>query len=190
MYYLWTSCWVNWGVGTWAEKKIRLECLIETAEAMEYVREITLSTPRLEAIIFGVADYSASLGVPVTSLARIDEDLPYPGHRWNFALSRMAIAARTAGIQIIDGPFPGLKGEDLITYQRQAESSVALGFDGKWAIHPAQVPVAMKTFTPSDAVIAKRPQKLPSNTRKGKRRDRGPHGRWGDDMTPPPIRLP
>jgi citrate lyase beta subunit len=122
---------------------------------MEYVREISFSTPRLEAIIFGVADYSASLGVPVTSLARIDEDLPYPGHRWNFALSRMAIAARTAGIQIIDGPFPGFKGEDLITYQRQAESSVALGFDGKWAIHPAQVPVAMKTFTPSDAVIAK-----------------------------------
>ena len=49
------------------QKKIGLECLIEQAEAMEYVREISLSTPRLEAIIFGVADYSASLGIPITS---------------------------------------------------------------------------------------------------------------------------
>lgn len=137
------------------KKKIGLECLIETAEAMEYVREISLSTPRLEAIIFGVADYSASLGIPVTSLTSIDADMPYPGHRWNFALSRMAIAARTAGLQIIDGPFPGYKGEDLQIYQRQAEWSAALGFDGKWAIHPAQVPLAMKAYTPSDSVLAK-----------------------------------
>lgn len=137
------------------KKKIGLECLIETAGAMEYVREIALSTPRLEAIIFGVGDYSASLGVPVTSLSSIDKDMPYPGHRWNFALSRMAIAARTAGIQVIDGPFPGYKGEDLKTYQQHAEWSAALGYDGKWAIHPAQVPLAMKAYTPSDAVLAK-----------------------------------
>jgi citrate lyase subunit beta/citryl-CoA lyase len=137
------------------KKRIGLECLIETAEAMEYVREISLSSPRLEAIIFGVADYSASLGIPVTSLARIDADMPYPGHRWNFALSRMAVAARTAGIQIIDGPYSGYKGDDLNTYQQQAEWSAALGYDGKWAIHPAQVPIAMKAYTPSDSVITR-----------------------------------
>ena len=65
----------------------------------------------------------------------------------------MAVAARTAGIQIIDGPFPGYK--DLETYQREAEWSAALGFDGKWAIHPAQVPIAINVYTPPDQVIAR-----------------------------------
>jgi citrate lyase subunit beta/citryl-CoA lyase len=137
------------------QKKIGLECLIEAAEAMEYVREIALSTPRLEAIIFGAADYTASLGIPVTSSSRINEDFPYPGHRWNFALSRMTVAARTAGIQVIDGPFSGFKGEALQNYQQQAEWAAGLGCDGKWAIHPVQVPVATKVFTPSDSVVAR-----------------------------------
>jgi citrate lyase subunit beta/citryl-CoA lyase len=133
--------------------KIGLECLIEEAAAMEYVREISLSSSRLEAIIFGVGDYSASLGIPVISLSRIDEDYPYPGHRWNFALSRMAVSARAAGIQIIDGPFPGYK--DLETYRQEAQWSAALGFDGKWAIHPGQVPVALEVYTPPEEVLAK-----------------------------------
>jgi citrate lyase subunit beta/citryl-CoA lyase len=137
------------------QKKIGLECLIEQAEAMEYVREIALSTPRLEAIIFGAADYTASLGIPVTSSSRINEDFPYPGHRWNFALSRMAVAARTAGIQVIDGPFAGFKGEALEKYQQQAEWAAGLGCDGKWAIHPVQVTVAQKAFTPPDNVVAR-----------------------------------
>jgi len=134
-------------------KKVGLECLIEEASAMEYVREISFSSPRLEAIIFGVGDYSASLGIPIINLSRINEDYPYPGHRWNFALSRMAVAARAAGIQIIDGPFPGYK--DLDSYRREAEWSAALGFDGKWAIHPAQVPVALEVYTPREEVVSK-----------------------------------
>ena len=137
------------------QKRIGLECLIEQAEAMEYVREIALSTPRLEAIIFGAADYTASLGIPVTNSSRINEEYPYPGHRWNFALSRMAVAARNAGIQAIDGPFTGFKGEALEKYREQAEWAAGLGCDGKWAIHPAQVAVAQKAFTPPETVVAR-----------------------------------
>ena len=122
---------------------------------MEYVREIALSTPRLEASIFGAADYTLSLGIPVTNSSRIDEDYPYPGHRWNFALSRMAVAARNAGIQAIDGPFTGFKGEGLEKYRERAEWAAGLGCDGKWAIHPAQVPVAQQAFTPPEAVVAR-----------------------------------
>ncbi len=137
------------------QKRIGLECLIEQAEAMEYVREIALSTPRLEAIIFGAADYTASLGIAVTNSSRINEEYPYPGHRWNFALSRMAVAARNAGIQAIDGPFTGFKGEGLEKYREQAEWAAGLGCDGKWAIHPAQVAVAQKAFTPQETVVAR-----------------------------------
>jgi len=65
----------------------------------------------------------------------------------------MAVAARAAGIHIIDGPFPGYK--DLDSYRREAEWSAALGFDGKWAIHPAQVPVALEVYTPREEVVSK-----------------------------------
>ena len=65
----------------------------------------------------------------------------------------MAVAARAAGIQMIDGPFPGYK--DVETYRREAEWSAALGFDGKWAIHPAQVPVALEVYTPPEEVLAR-----------------------------------
>jgi citrate lyase subunit beta/citryl-CoA lyase len=126
-------------------KRIALEVLIEEVEAMIHVEEIARSSSRLEALIFGPADYSASQGMDNMIIEGHAD--AYPGDPWHYARNKIAIAARAAGIDAIDGAFPDYK--NLDGYHRECTRSKTLGFVGKWAIHPGQIDVANQAYSPS-----------------------------------------
>ncbi len=126
-------------------RRMGIEVLIEEVEAMINVEEIARSSSRLEALIFGPADYSASQGMD-TRIIEGHSDA-YPGDPWHYARNKIAIAARAAGIDAIDGAFPDYK--NLDGYRRECTRSKTLGFVGKWAIHPNQIDVANQVYAPS-----------------------------------------
>lgn len=130
------------------ERKIGIECLIEEVEAMMNVERIAASTPRLEGLIFGMGDYSASQGVPITS---IGGESGYPGDIWHYQRTRMTIACRAHGIDAVDGPFGDFSNPEA--YRREATRAATLGMVGKWAIHPSQVAVAQDVFSPTRAQV-------------------------------------
>ena len=131
------------------EKRIALEASIETALGMLNVREIAFASHRLEALVFGIADYGASLTMPSPGLSgHGDGEELYPGHRWHFPLSRMVMAAKAAGLAAIDAPYGDFR--DQAGLKRSSQIAASLGYDGKWAIHPDQLEIVNKTFTPSD----------------------------------------
>ena len=131
-------------------KRIALEVLIEEAEGLVNAGSIARSSDRLEAIILGAGDLSASLK------ARVDGNFDplgeYPGDFWHFARVQVLAAARAAGIDAIDAPYPAY--QDPEGYRRAAVQASLLGFDGKWAIHPGQVPIANEVFAPTEQEIA------------------------------------
>jgi citrate lyase subunit beta/citryl-CoA lyase len=130
---------------TGLEKRIGIEAQIETATGLENIWEIAHSSDRLETLIFGPADMSASLGLPTVTAG-----LPmpgYPGDHWHWVLERILVAARSAGLQAIDGPYLLIK--DLDGFRDMAMRARALGYDGKWALHPGQVDVLNEVFTPT-----------------------------------------
>lgn len=130
-------------------KRIGLEVLIEEVEAMIHVEEIARSSPRLEALIFGPGDYSASQGVDAKY---IGNDLAtYPGDLWHYARNKVVIAARAAGIDAIDGPYLDFKNAQ--GYRRECTRSKVLGIVGKWAIHPDQITIANQVFSLSQEEV-------------------------------------
>jgi citrate lyase subunit beta/citryl-CoA lyase len=133
--------------------KVGLEAQIETAEGLAHIDAIARSTVRLRALHFGPGDFAASLGMPQTSIGTRDEwDEAYPGHRFGYAMQRIVVAARAAGLRAIDGPVADHRDEEgLRAACRLARS---LGFDGKWCIHPAQVPVVNRVFSPTEDEVA------------------------------------
>lgn len=131
--------------------KIGLEALIETALGMANVEAIAAYRGRLEALHFGVADYSASNRARTVNIGGLNPD--YPGDQWHFALSRMTVACRAYGLRAIDGPFGDIK--DPEGYRLAARRAAALGIEGKWAIHPSQIPLANDVFSPPEAEVAK-----------------------------------
>jgi citrate lyase subunit beta/citryl-CoA lyase len=130
-------------------RRIGLEVLIEEAEGLSNAAEIARSSDRLEAIIFGAGDLSASLHARVDG--NFDPVSDYPGDFWHFARVQVLAAARGAGIDAIDAPYPAYQDPD--GYRRAAVHASLLGFDGKWAIHPAQVPIANEVFSPTPAEV-------------------------------------
>jgi citrate lyase subunit beta/citryl-CoA lyase len=127
------------------EKRIGLEIQIETATGITNIDAIATASDRAETLIFGPADMSASLGLPTVTAG-----LPmpgYPGDHWHFILSRILVAARNAGLQAIDGPYLVIK--DLEGFREMATRARALGYDGKWALHPGQIDVLNEVFTPT-----------------------------------------
>ena len=127
------------------EKQIGIEAQIETATGLQNVHEIAHSSSRLETLIFGPADMSASLGLPTVTAG-----LPmpgYPGDHFHWVLVTILVAARSAGLQAIDGPYLLIK--DLEGYRKAAMQARALGYDGKWALHPGQIDVLNEVFTPT-----------------------------------------
>ncbi len=130
-------------------RRIGLEILIEEAEALSRVEEIAGCCPRLEALILGVGDLSASLGIRVGHV--VDDAERYPGDLWHFARSRLIAAARAHKLDAIDGPFPNFKDAD--GYRREATWASTLGCVGKWAIHPSQVELANDVFAPTQKEI-------------------------------------
>ncbi len=136
---------------------IGLEASIETAEGMMKVEPIAFASPRLEALVFGVADYGASLMVMAKGVSgHGDAEDFYPGHRWHFPLSRVAMAAKAAGLAAIDAPYGDYQDPDGL--ERSCLCSAALGFDGKWAIHPGQIETINRVYspTPEDAARCRR----------------------------------
>lgn len=127
------------------EKRIGIEAQIETATGLKNVYEIAHASERLETLIFGPADMSASLGLPTVTAG-----LPmpgYPGDHWHWVLETILVAARDAGLQAIDGPYLLIK--DLDGFREMAMRARALGYDGKWALHPGQIDVLNDVFTPT-----------------------------------------
>ena len=123
---------------------IGIEVLIETTLGMANVEAIATSSPRLEAMHFGVADYAASCRARTTNSGGLYPD--YPGDQWYEGLSRMLVACRAYGIRPIDGPFGDFNDPD--GYMDGARRAAALGYEGKWAIHPAQIGLANDVFSP------------------------------------------
>lgn len=131
-------------------KRIGLEVLIEETEALSRVEEIAACSPRLEALILGVGDLSASQGVRASHIGA--RGAGYPGDLWHFARARLVVAARANGLDAIDGPFANFR--DAEGYRTEAGWSSTLGFVGKWAIHPDQIAIANDVYAPTDEEIA------------------------------------
>ena len=131
-------------------RPIGLEVLIEDAEGLANALEIAQSSERLEALIFGAGDLSASLHARVDG--NFDPVVEYPGDFWHFARAQVLTAARAGLLDAVDAPYPAY--EDPEGYRRAALAASALGFDGKWAIHPGQVPIANDVFSPTAEEVA------------------------------------
>ena len=132
------------------KKRIGIDVLIEEVEAMMRVNEIAASTPRLECLIFGMGDYSASQGV---SIRDIGGSGGYPGDIWHYQRQQMTIACRANRIDAVDGPFADFKQPDV--YREEARRAMILGMVGKWAIHPSQVEIAHEVFSPKPEEVAR-----------------------------------
>jgi citrate lyase subunit beta/citryl-CoA lyase len=126
-------------------RPIGLEVLIEEAEGLANAVEIARASQRVEALIFGAGDLSASLRARVDG--NFDPVVPYPGDFWHFARVQVLTAARAAMIDAVDAPYPAYR--DPEGYRQSALRASALGYDGKWAIHPGQVPIANEVFSPT-----------------------------------------
>jgi citrate lyase subunit beta/citryl-CoA lyase len=123
---------------------IGLEAQIEDAAGLLACEAIAAASPRMEALVFGPGDYSAAVGIPVTTIGGAPAG--YPGDHLNYVYSRLVVAARAADIQAIDGPYAAVG--DLDGLRDRARLARALGLDGKWTIHPGQIDVVNEVFTP------------------------------------------
>tara|TARA_B100000287_G_scaffold281544_1_gene265302 strand:- start:425 stop:1363 length:939 start_codon:yes stop_codon:yes gene_type:complete len=133
------------------KNKIGIECLIETSLGMSNIKEIAKSSDRLEALHFGVADYAASLRARTVVIGGLNPD--YPGDQWHHGLSQLVMTCRAYGLRAIDGPFGDFNDPDA--YIASAKRAAAIGIEGKWAIHPSQIDLANKVFSPPDHEVNK-----------------------------------
>ena len=133
------------------KNKIGIECLIETALGMSNIKEIAKSSERLEALHFGVADYAASLRARTVVIGGLNPD--YPGDQWHHGLSQLVMTCRAYGLRAIDGPFGDFNDPDA--YIEAAKRGAAIGIEGKWAIHPSQIELANKVFSPPTSEVTK-----------------------------------
>ncbi len=135
-------------------RQIGLEVQIESAKGFLWVREIAEASPRLQALIFGPGDYSATMQMPVANIGELDEnDHLYPGHRWHAVMHAVVAAARANGLRAIDGPYAGYR--DTSGLERSSRIARVMGFDGKQCIHPSQLSVVNEIFSPSAEEVAR-----------------------------------
>ena len=149
----------------WEPGRIAIHILIETARGMANVEAISRARPdRQEAMVFGVADYAASVQARTTNIGGANPQysvLTDPledgsrethwGDQWHFGISRIVAACRAEGLRPIDGPFGDFNDAD--GYRSAARRAAALGCEGKWAIHPSQIDLANEVFTPGEAEV-------------------------------------
>jgi citrate lyase beta subunit len=132
--------------------KLRLQAQIESAEGLTNADAIAGATDRLEALHFGPGDFAATLRMPLTSIGVMDEwDEAYPGHRFHYAMQRIVVAARAAGVRVLDGPVADYGNEEGL--RKSCLLARSLGFDGKWCIHPAQILVVNEAFSPTEKEV-------------------------------------
>jgi citrate lyase subunit beta / citryl-CoA lyase len=126
-------------------QRIGIEAQIEDATGLLACEQIAKASPRMETLIFGPGDYSAAVGIPITTIGGAPDG--YPGDHLNYVYSRLVVAARAAGIQAIDGPYGLVKDEEGL--KTRARLARALGMDGKWTIHPGQIAIVNEVFSPA-----------------------------------------
>ena len=135
-------------------RRIGIECLIEEVEGMMNVEEIAACSDRLECLIFGMGDYSASQHMQLRSVGGSGS---YPPDLWHYPRYKMTIACRANGIDPVDGPYANFRNPE--GYTKEAERANTLGMVGKWAIHPSQIEIAQAVFSPdAEAVETARKQ--------------------------------
>src|SRR5436189_155510 len=123
---------------------IGVEAQSETTRGLINVDDICAASTRLETIIFGPADFAASMEMPIlTAGVQIPE---YPGDHFHYVFSKILMAGRANGLQVIDGPY--LRIRDTDGFRDFAMRTRILGFDGKWVLHPDQVTVCNELFSP------------------------------------------
>lgn len=132
------------------KRRIGLEALIEEVEGLQNVDAIARSTPRLECLVFGMGDFSASMGVTNKDVGSNDG---YPGDIWHYARFRLVMACRAAGIDPVDGPFADFRNAEA--YREECRRSMILGCVGKWAIHPSQIEHALEIYSPKPEDVAR-----------------------------------
>lgn len=140
-------------------KPISFEVIIESAAGIAHVEEIAASSPRLQAMSLGAADFAASMGMQTTGIGGTQDNyyMLHAGQKhwsdpWHWAQAAIVAACRTHGVLPVDGPFGDFSDDE--GFRAQARRSATLGMVGKWAIHPKQVALANEVFTPSDTAIA------------------------------------
>jgi citrate lyase subunit beta/citryl-CoA lyase len=124
--------------------RIGIEAQIEDAQGLIACEAIATSSPRLETLIFGPGDYSAAIGIPITTIGAAPAG--YPGDHLNYVYSKIVVAARAAGIDAIDGPYARVGDDDGL--RERSQLARALGLDGKWTIHPGQIEIVNAVFSP------------------------------------------
>ncbi|MDB5368476.1 MAG: malyl-CoA lyase [Roseomonas sp.] len=147
------------------DRRIGIEVLLETARGVAYAEEIAASSPRLEAMVFGLGDYAADMRMPDTVFGRPNPDYAvladadangararHLNDHWHFALARIANACRAHGLRPVDGPYTDYRDHD--GFMASARRARALGCEGKWAIHPSQVEAANAVFSPEPEKVA------------------------------------
>ncbi len=141
------------------QKRIAFEVIIESAAGIAHVQEIAASSPRLQAMSLGAADFAASMGMQTTGIGGTQENYymaregqKYWSDPWHWAQAAIVAACRTHGVLPVDGPFGDFS--DDAGFIAQARRSATLGMVGKWAIHPKQIALANEVFTPSADQIA------------------------------------
>ncbi len=133
-------------------RPIGIEALIETALGCVNIREIAACSERLEGFVYGPGDYAASVRMPMESIGELDEnDRIYPGHRWHHVMHSIVSAAKAYNKRAVDGPFAGIKNPEGLV--QACKIGRAMGFDGKWCIHPSQIETVNQTFVPSEKEI-------------------------------------
>lgn len=118
-------------------ENVGLEVQIESARGLAEVERIAAVGPPLEALVFGPGDFAASMGIPVLTIG---------SGTFDYAMARIAVAARANGLQAVDGPYAGLR--DLDGLQRSVTTALAHGYDGKWVVHPDQIEPVNEAFSP------------------------------------------
>jgi len=135
--------------------RIGIEAQVEDAQGLTNAEQIASASPRLETITYGPADFSAAMHFPNLTVAN---SYSYPGDIFHYVLFKLAVAARAAGIQVVDGPYLAIR--DIEGFRDAAGRSAALGYDGKWVLHPGQIEACNEVFTPSQTDFDKAVQIL------------------------------
>jgi citrate lyase subunit beta/citryl-CoA lyase len=125
--------------------RIGIEAQIEDAAGLAAVEAIVAASPRLVSLVFGPADFMASVGMRSLTVGGQPEDYAFDAH--HYPLMRILVAAKARGLQAIDGPYAKIHDTDGL--KTAAASTAALGYDGKWVLHPAQVDIVNDAFTPA-----------------------------------------
>ncbi|WP_424933949.1 HpcH/HpaI aldolase/citrate lyase family protein [Amaricoccus macauensis] len=154
---------IEWAKGR--QKRVGFEVIIETAAGFAHAEEIAASSPRMQAMSLGAADFAASMGMATTGIGGTQANYymlppkdgdaarePVFGDPWHGVTAAIVSACRTHGILPVDGPFGDFSDDD--GYVAQARRSATMGMVGKWAIHPKQVALANQVFTPSEEAVS------------------------------------